>query len=104
MTYVIGAAAGLVYGGLFGLLKHWVRVGGKTQDTTKRLYIYMSVAMLINIVALLSVYFLRNIWPWSFTAMLIATAVALSITGKLSALREQKLYQRDKQQQDQSLQ
>jgi len=89
MTYVIGALAGLVYGGLFGLIKHLIRNSAALNDksSTKQLYIYMSVSMFINIVVLLSIYFLRNLLPWSFTAMLIAAAVTLSLSGKLSAFR-----------------
>jgi len=92
VTYAIGALAGLIYGGLFGLVKHLFRNSSllKKKDAVKQVYIYMAVSMAINIAVLLSIYFVRNLLPWSFTAMLIAAAVSLSLAGKLSAFRGQK--------------
>mgnify|MGYP000971033767 CR=1 FL=1 len=91
MTHVIGALAGLLYGGLFALIKHLIRKSSRQKrDETKQMYSFLFFSMLINIFTLLSIYFLRNWLPWSFMAMLIAAALTLSFCGKLSALRPQK--------------
>lgn len=90
MNHVIGALAGLLYGGLFALVKHLIRNSARRkQDGTMQIYIFLFSSMLINIGTLLSIYFFRNWLPWSFTAMLIAAALTLSLCGKLSALRLQ---------------
>ena len=84
MTYVIGGLAGLIYGAVFGLLKRLVfPKNTEPNGFMKQVYLYMGVSMLINVVVLLSVYFLRHLWPYSFEATIIGAAVGLSVTGKL---------------------
>ena len=87
MEYVIAGVAGLAYGALCSLLKYlfiWRPfVLGKVEFTTKSLTIRQIFSMAANVIILLSVYFLRNVWPYSFEVTIICTAVALSVTSKL---------------------
>ncbi len=91
LTYVIGAAAGAVFGAAAGFIKYFVlwrpiAKGVRTCDT-KHVYANMAISMLINVAVLLTVYFVRHIWPYSFEATIIAAALGLSLAGKLFPLK-----------------
>ncbi|MDO4581984.1 MAG: hypothetical protein Q4B96_05325 [Bacillota bacterium] len=92
MTYVIGAAAGLLYGGLCGWLKYfflWQPImKGRRAADGRHIYGAIIISMAANIVILLAVFFLRGLLPFSYEAALIAAAVALSLLGRLSPLRD----------------
>ncbi|MCR4962609.1 MAG: hypothetical protein K6B40_01855 [Firmicutes bacterium] len=92
MTYGIGAAAGAVFGGAIGLIKYillWrpIAKGLRTCDA-KHIYGNIMISMLIDAAVLMTVYFLRHVWPYSFTATIIGAALALSLSGKLFPLKE----------------
>lgn len=88
MTYLIGAVSGLIYGVLFGLLKRILFLPKSTEPEKfmKETTVFMLVSMAINVVSLLAIFFLRNVLPFSFEAMLIAAAVGLSLTGQVSSI------------------
>ena len=48
----------------------------------------MGVSYAINIATLFFVFLMRDIMPWDFIVVMIATAVMLSITGKLAPMTE----------------
>jgi len=87
LDYVIAAVAGLAFGALCAWLKYifiWRPfVLGKKEFTAKNLTVPQIISMALNVVILLTVYFLRNVWPYSFEITIICTAVSLSITGRL---------------------
>ena len=86
MSIVLSVLAGLLWGGLFGLVNTLLTkkaVSGSAQQIS-------SVGILrtaVDLIALAAVYFTRNLLPLRFEYTLIATAVALSLVGILSAFR-----------------
>ena len=92
MTYITGALAGAALGSLIGFLKYiilWKKMLGSDKTLGMGvLYRHIIISGMINTVTLLAVFLLRNVLPCDFTAMIIATAVALSIAGKLTPVRE----------------
>lgn len=92
MEYVIAGLAGLAYGALCGALKYlflWrPLLTGRRAMTTKTIYTAQSISMSVNVIILLAVYFLRNLWPYSFEVTIVAAAIALSLMGRLSPLRD----------------
>ncbi|MDO4545462.1 MAG: hypothetical protein Q4C25_04835 [Bacillota bacterium] len=104
MTYVIGAAAGLIFGGIVGGLKNvfiWQRYLKKTAaktdayDGTKGniggLYARASISYFVNILTLAAAFFLMDIFFFSGVAFLIGTAVALTVMNKLLVVSQKKL-------------
>lgn len=89
---VEGAVAGLAYGFLVGYIKYaglWKKViKSKKELTMGALYLHMGIGYAVNVVALLFVFLLRNIMPFNFMAAIIATAVGLSLSGKLAPIGE----------------
>jgi len=94
LEYVWGALAGLVYGGAVGTLKYiflWRKLlaeDGQTEITDKMLYTRMFISYFVNAATLLLVFFVRNWIPFDFTAAAIATAVALSLSGKFYSIQK----------------
>ena len=88
MTYVLGATAGALIGSLVGGLKYlllWKKIM-KAPEGVKfgmsQIYGRLTAGYVINAAALIGVYLVRNILPFSFTACVVATAIGLSISGK----------------------
>ena len=83
MEYLIGAIAGLIYGGIVAFLKGrflWKR--SLESDTPEHLGGVMAASALsfgINVLALALVFFLRRVLPFHWAAALIAAAVAVSV-------------------------
>lgn len=86
MTIVLSVLAGLVWGGLFGLLN--ARITKKiASGDQKQLAVLSLVRTLVDVAALAAVYFARDLLPLRFEIVLIATAVALSLIGIAAAFR-----------------
>ena len=86
MEILWSVIAGLVWGGLFGLIG--ARVTRKMASGSEREISSMSlVRTLLDVVALAAVYFTRRLLPLRFEVTLIATAVALSLIGIVAAFR-----------------
>lgn len=89
MTYVAGAIAGLILGGIVGLLKNqviWKNYLGRTDyspNEASAVYSRMMISNIVNLVAFLIAFFLRNIMPFDGIAFLIGLAVALSVMNRL---------------------
>ena len=83
MEYLIGAIAGLIYGGIVAFLKGrflWKR--SLESDTPEHLGGVMAASALsfgINVLAMALVFFLRRVLPFHWAAALIAAAVAVSV-------------------------
>ena len=99
MTYITGAAAGLVFGGIIGLLKNifiWQRYLQKSASSNCQetgagdVYIRAMVSYFVNILTLVIAFFIRNVLPFDGIAFLIGTAAALVIMNKMRAFRQKK--------------
>jgi hypothetical protein len=94
LEYVVGALAGILYGGLVGLCKYffiWRPILSPKKDETvtmKKMYLGMFISYAVNVITLLITYFLRDIIPFDFVAFAIATAVALSVAGKAFSIHK----------------
>ena len=83
VEYLIGAIAGLIYGGIVAFLKSrflWKR--SLQSDTPEHIGGVLGASALsffINVLALALVFFLRNRLPFHWAACLIATAVGVSV-------------------------
>lgn len=98
MEYVVGALVGILYGGLVGVCKYfflWRSILSAKEDesiTMKTMYFRMFISYVINIITLLITYFVRDLIPFDFVVFAIATALALSLAGKVFSL--QKVYKK----------
>ena len=98
MTYVIGAIAGLVIGGIVGALKNrfiWGSYLRRGSDETEygeagALYSRMLISNIVNLVTLLIVFFIRNLVPFDGIALLIGTAVALAVMNRVLSMGQKK--------------
>ena len=97
MTYIIGAVAGLVFGGIIGSLKSlviWKKYGEADtseygyQTNANSVYARAMISYFVNILALLAAFLVRNIVPFNGIAFLIATALTLAIMNHLWAFRQ----------------
>lgn len=99
--YVYGAIAGLGFGAIVGFLKYlfvWkplynkainpqINEFGQKKDSAASIYIHYFISMAVNILALFLVYYFRRELPFSYAAVLVGTAAALSITSRLYTFR-----------------
>lgn len=92
LTIIEGAIAGFSYGAIIGLVKYavlWKNTIKTDREITRGvLYARLGIGYAINIATLFLVFILRNVLPLHFGAILIATAVGLSLTGKLAPMSE----------------
>ena len=86
MNVLLSILAGLVWGGLFGLLGAAVTKKMASGDERKILSL-STVRLLLDAAALAAVYFARHLLPLRFEYTLIASAVALSLVGIVAAFR-----------------
>lgn len=99
VTYVVGAIAGLVFGGVIGVLKNifiWQKylkknAGNNGNDGAAAIYGRALVSNFVNVATLAAAYFARNVIPFDFVSFIIGTAVALSIMNKVLASQQRKL-------------
>ncbi|HIU25502.1 MAG TPA: hypothetical protein IAC50_03245 [Candidatus Copromorpha excrementigallinarum] len=100
MTYVIGAVAGLLFGGVIGHLKNlfiWQSymkkdAAGKLKGNGMgELYTRFLVSFGVNVASLLAAFLMRNIVPFDGIAFIIGTAIALSVMNKVLAGRQKKM-------------
>ena len=99
MTYIMGAVAGLAFGGIIGSLKSLViwqkyekgagyESAGQTSGNS--IYARAMISYFVNIVTLLVAFLVRDIVPFDGIAFLIATALTLAIMNHVWALRQKK--------------
>lgn len=92
LFYIESVVVGLAYGFVVGCLKYallWrkLKKSDKKMESSA-LYIRMGIGYAINVAALLFVFLMRNIMPLDFVFTIVATAVAMSLTGKLAPIRQ----------------
>lgn len=92
--YAIAAVVGTAYGTFAGILKYlliWrpLLFGRRTMDQ-KNFGIAQIISLAANIAILFSVFILRHWWPYHFEVTILATALALSLTGRFTQLRDMK--------------
>ena len=96
MTYAMGAIAGLVFGGIIGLLKNlfiWRKYieskdGTAGQNEAANVYGRAMISYFVNIATLVAAFFMRGIVPSDGIAFLIGTAAALAILNHVWALKQ----------------
>ncbi len=79
MKYLIGALAGLVWGALAALLNGHITKKALDKASDKAMLLSNALRLAVDIVALGSVFLLRNVLPFSFEAALVGTAASMSI-------------------------
>lgn len=98
MTYVIGAVAGIVFGGIVGSLKSlfiWRKYGNYSGEyeysgdaSGNSIYARAMISYFVNILTLLAAFLARNIVPFDGIAFLIATALTLALMNHVWALKQ----------------
>ena len=97
MNYILGAVAGIVFGGIIGVLKNlfiWSRYekGGKDPNADPAaagsIYARAMISYFVNILTLLVAFLVRNIVPFNGIAFLIATALMLSFMNHFMAMKQ----------------
>ena len=79
MKYLIGALAGLVWGALAALLNGYITKKALDKASDKAMFLSNALRLVVDVVALGSVFLLRNVLPFSFEAALVGTAASLSL-------------------------
>ena len=79
MKYLIGALAGLVWGALAALLNGYITKKALDKASDKAMLLSNALRLVVEVVALGSVFLLRNVLPFSFEAALVGTAASLSL-------------------------
>lgn len=79
MKYLIGALVGLVWGALAALLNGYITKKALDKSNEKAMLLSNALRLVVDVVALGSVFLLRNVLPFSFEAALVGTAASLSI-------------------------
>ena len=79
MKYLIGAAAGLVWGSLAALLNDFITKKALNKGNDKLMLASNALRMLVDVAALGMVFLLRKVLRFSFEAALVGTAAARSL-------------------------
>lgn len=87
MTYLLGALAGLVWGGLWALLNCAISKRAIEKNSEKAVMTANALRMVIDVAALGSVFLARKLLPFSPELMLVGTAAALSMITIIFAFR-----------------
>lgn len=79
MKYLIGALAGLVWGALAALLNGYITKKALDKASDKAMLLSNALRLVVDVIALGSVFLLRNVLPFSFEAALVGTAASMSL-------------------------
>lgn len=93
MNIVFGIVGGIIWGFLAALLNYYIMKKCIAKNTNQAMMLCNTLRMLVDIVALAVVFLVRNLLPINFTAAIVATAAALSISTivfTFSLMKEQK--------------
>ena len=85
MKYVLGVLAGLAWGALAAFVNLQLNKVALKKNTNGAVIGANMARMVVDLIALGSVYLLRKVLPFSFEAALIATAISLSILAVVFA-------------------
>ena len=94
MDYVIGALAGLAAGCLIGYLKNifvwksYVSKGdGASEHEQAQVYSRAMISYLVNIVALVVAFVIRDYLPFSWITFIVALATGIALMNIITAAR-----------------
>lgn len=95
MQYVVGIIAGLIYGCVIGALKYFLlwRKILKSDDSGKAVSMSgvtsrMFIGYAVNAATLISTLLIRSFESVDFAAFAIATAAALSVSGRAASIQK----------------
>ena len=92
MDYLIAILAGCAYGTAAGALKYlflWRPfINERRKFTNRNIMVSQTISIIVSVIVLLSVFFLRHLWPYSFELTILGSAIGLSIMSRLSPLRD----------------
>lgn len=95
--YIIGGLVGLVFGCAVACCSAWLTKRSLKKDKTVAVMGVSFLRQLLDIAALLVVFLLRNVLPFPLYAVLIGTAIGLSVGGIILAVRTGKNMQDEQQ-------
>ena len=95
LNYVIGAVCGLAIGCAIGVLKNIFIWRGYTKEkddgsgyaNASQIYARALISYTVNILALIIVFLIRNVLPFSWVACIIALATGMAIMNIVTAAR-----------------
>ena len=93
--YIIGGLLGLAFGTAVASLSAWLTSRSLKKEKTALVMGVGFLRQLLDITALLIVFLLRKVLPFPLYAMLIGTAVGLSVGGIVLAVRVGKKMEKD---------
>ena len=79
MKYLVGALAGLLWGALAALLNGYITKKALDKSSDKAMLLSNALRLVVDVLALGSVFLLRNVLPFSFEAALMGTAASMSM-------------------------
>ena len=79
MKYLVGALAGLLWGALAALLNGYITKKALDKSSDKAMLLSNALRLVVDVLALGSVFLLRNVLPFSFEAALVGTAASMSM-------------------------
>ena len=87
MNYVIGALAGLVWGGLAALLNCFLSLRAIRKNSEKAILGANALRIVVDIAALGLLFLLKGVLPFSAETALVGTAASLSVVSIVFAFR-----------------
>ena len=87
MKLLFGILAGLVWGALCGLLNTRILKKAMEKNSNNAVMAANGIRMGVDLASLAAVFFLRTVLPFPYEAILVGTAVALSVVTILFAYR-----------------
>ena len=87
MKIAIGVLAGLVWGGLIGLVNMLIMKKGQKKNDSNLVMAANLGRMVLDLAALGIVFLLRTLLPFPYEPMLVGTAVALSAASLIFVFR-----------------
>ena len=87
MKFAVGAVLGLLWGALLAWINSRINKKAISKNSTKALLSANVIRTLIDIAGLATVFFLRNILPFSFEVMIAGTAASLGLLTVYFAYR-----------------
>lgn len=87
MEMIFGALAGLAWGALWGFLNTRILKRSIEKNNNQAMLAANLIRTLVDLASLAAVFLLRGILPFRYEAMLIGTAVSLSLVSIVFAYR-----------------
>ncbi len=87
MELVLGGLIGLVWGALCGFVNTRILKKAMEKNSNNAVMAANGIRMGVDLASLAAVYFLRTVLPFPYEAILVGTAVALSVVTILFAYR-----------------